>query len=267
VQPPDRDRHWGPGLCWLSAVAPGGAVEGEAMSSSYPQSPPPPPPPLTANNDNDNNDAINLGIGIGVETNSNEQTINPEQHDPHRQIEDAFQHQHPQEEHQPPISPHQPTHGLPLYDTGLDGHGISDAQTHIDAVAAAHHGLQALQAAVAAPAVSPGPAPSNSPETPQYGTHGESLYRDPLYHIDRNGLIPIAAPPSKVTRLRRACDMCSQRKVKVCQEQFPLVAIRSSVTDPFISGAVRRKTPMPAMSRPQCRMHLSPRDEASRSSQ
>ena len=79
------------------------------------------------------------------------------------------------------------------------------------AVAAAHHGLQALQAAVAAPA----PVPSPSPVTPHHA---------PLPDASSLGSAGTSLGPSnalsphnpKATRLRRACDMCSQRKVKVC---------------------------------------------------
>jgi hypothetical protein len=85
----------------------------------------------------------------------------------------------------------------------------ADAAAAAAAVAAAHHGLQALQAAVAAPAQ---PVPSPSPVTLQ--THVSLAEASYLAATD-------AGPPSasgansKATRLRRACDMCSQRKVKV----------------------------------------------------
>ncbi len=79
------------------------------------------------------------------------------------------------------------------------------------AVAAAHHGLQALQAAVAAPT----PGQSLSPVTPQ---HPSSLTDASYLNVAGT---PVGPSPvggvanSKATRLRRACDMCSQRKVKV----------------------------------------------------
>jgi hypothetical protein len=74
------------------------------------------------------------------------------------------------------------------------------------AVAAAHHGLQAVQAAVAAPA----PVSSASPVTPQHAPLGDASYLT-------GAPVGIAGSPHnpKATRLRRACDMCSQRKVKV----------------------------------------------------
>lgn len=72
------------------------------------------------------------------------------------------------------------------------------------AVAAAHHGLQALQAAVAAPT----PGQSMSPVTPQHALVDTSFL--PVGPSSEG-----ATPNPKATRLRRACDMCSQRKVKV----------------------------------------------------
>lgn len=75
------------------------------------------------------------------------------------------------------------------------------------AAAAAHHGLQALQAAVQGP----GPATVSGPMTPQYAVPGEvSSYLG-------SSATPIGPSPTntKQTRLRRACDLCSQRKVKV----------------------------------------------------
>ena len=79
------------------------------------------------------------------------------------------------------------------------------------AVAAAHHGLQALQAAVAAPT----PGQSLSPVTPQHPALADASYLG----VNVAGAPVVGASPvpnSKATRLRRACDMCSQRKVKVC---------------------------------------------------
>lgn len=83
------------------------------------------------------------------------------------------------------------------------------------AAAAAHHGLQALQAAVAGP----NPA-ATSPMTSQ---HAGSI-SDPS--LNGNASVPGAAMASqpqkpKLTRLRRACDMCSQRKVKVSMSRPP----------------------------------------------
>jgi len=86
------------------------------------------------------------------------------------------------------------------------------------AVAAAHHGLQALQAAVAAPP----PGQSLSPVTPQ---HQSLQVADASSYL--GGGAAVGQPPAgaaanpKATRLRRACDMCSQRKVKVRSPSSP----------------------------------------------
>lgn len=85
----------------------------------------------------------------------------------------------------------------------------ADAAAAAAAVAAAHHGLQALQAAVAAPAQ---PVPSPSPGTLQ--THVSLAEASYLAATDARPSSASGAN-AKATRLRRACDMCSQRKVKV----------------------------------------------------
>ena len=83
------------------------------------------------------------------------------------------------------------------------------AEAAAAAVAAAHHGLQALQAAVAAPAPGPSPSPVTS-----HSQHASLA--DPSYLTGSDaGPSPGGGPNAKATRLRRACDMCSQRKVKV----------------------------------------------------
>lgn len=91
------------------------------------------------------------------------------------------------------------------------------------AVAAAHHGLQALQAAVAAPPVAAS-TPVLSP-SPVGGSMPSPLN-------------------SKATRLRRACDMCSQRKVKVSASNpnRPLTAW-STEADACLTRSVTRRNP------------------------
>ena len=109
-----------------------------------------------------------------------------------------------------------PTPNNPQQGADTDGRQAHQPQVHPQftaeaaaaAVAAAHHGLQALQAAVAAPA----PVPSPSPATSQHA----SLADASSYLAANNvGPSPGGGPNAKATRLRRACDMCSQRKVKV----------------------------------------------------
>ncbi|KAI1801245.1 hypothetical protein F4811DRAFT_556053 [Daldinia bambusicola] len=97
----------------------------------------------------------------------------------------------------------------------------------IAASTVAHHGLQVLQAASAASAASAAPDPA---ELAQQYAQSATLQMDggsfspPLVQQQQP---PPVAPPmpvtpatQKVTRLRRACDMCSQRKVK-CDESGP----------------------------------------------
>lgn len=109
---------------------------------------------------------------------------------------------------------------------GADAHAypahpqfITDAAAA--AVAAAHHGLQALQAAVAAPAPVPSPSPvmphhAAIPNASALGNAGPSVgLANPLSPVN----------PLKATRLRRACDMCSQRKIKVCAPPFSDVGV------------------------------------------
>lgn len=104
------------------------------------------------------------------------------------------------------------------HQTDAPTHTLFSTEAAAAAVAAAHHGLQALQAAVAAP----GPAPTTTPVSSQQ----HASLADPSY---LTGTTNVGQPqlaggpnqkanspnPTKATRLRRACDMCSQRKVKV----------------------------------------------------
>ncbi|KAI0835907.1 hypothetical protein F5Y06DRAFT_299007 [Hypoxylon sp. FL0890] len=83
----------------------------------------------------------------------------------------------------------------------------------------AHHGLQALQAASAASAT-----PDAARLAQQYAQSATMQMGDPQFPPPPPPPIDTgtAASPAtqKVTRLRRACDMCSQRKVK-CDERGP----------------------------------------------
>ncbi|KAK4149241.1 hypothetical protein C8A00DRAFT_19042 [Chaetomidium leptoderma] len=103
------------------------------------------------------------------------------------------------------------------------------------AVAAAHHGLQALQAAVAAPA----PGPSLSPVTPQHAslTDASAYLAGTVVPSPTGG-----APNSKATRLRRACDMCSQRKVK-CDETQPCRACHELGVECTLNRTMKRRGP------------------------
>ncbi|KAK4136084.1 hypothetical protein BT67DRAFT_454823 [Trichocladium antarcticum] len=107
------------------------------------------------------------------------------------------------------------------------------------AVAAAHHGLQALQAAVAAPA--PVPSPSPSPVMPHHAA------------IPNASALGNAGPPvglantlspvnPKATRLRRACDMCSQRKIK-CDATQPCKPCHELGVDCTFTRTRKRRGP------------------------
>lgn len=100
------------------------------------------------------------------------------------------------------------------------------------AVAAAHHGLQALQAATAGPA----PVPSPSPVTAQHASLADSSYS-----AGGGSASPTGVQNQKATRLRRACDMCSQRKVKVRASCWESLAENHVLT---LSLAVRRDAAM-----------------------
>ncbi|KAI2466176.1 hypothetical protein F4781DRAFT_406575 [Annulohypoxylon bovei var. microspora] len=112
-----------------------------------------------------------------------------------------------------PTTPHQQQQ-QPLEYDGLP------SPISVPATTVAHHGLQVLQAASAAPST-PGPDPTELAQ--QYAQSatmqmGEPQYAPPMDTMDTS----VTGTPSsqKVTRLRRACDMCSQRKVK-CDESGP----------------------------------------------
>jgi len=138
---------------------------------------------------------------------------------------DAAQHGADVDSHQSHSQTHPPTH--PQY--------AAEAAAAAAAVAAAHHGLQALQAAVAAPA----PGQSLSPVTPQQHALVDASF------------LPVGASPDgaaanpKATRLRRACDMCSQRKVKV-RRSTPMCFFVTQVSN-RPPTAVRRDTAMPTV--------------------
>ncbi|KAK3367908.1 hypothetical protein B0H63DRAFT_489982 [Podospora didyma] len=117
------------------------------------------------------------------------------------------------------------------------------------------HTLQALQAAVA----TPGPLPVQSPVTPNYATP-----IDPSY-MSGSGTPTAPAPTnSKATRLRRACDMCSQRKVK-CDETQPCRPCRDLQVDCTFEREMKRRGPpnkhaeaAKAAKRPRLEPNLSP---------
>ncbi|KAK0716532.1 hypothetical protein B0T21DRAFT_404486 [Apiosordaria backusii] len=142
------------------------------------------------------------------------------------------------------------------------------------ASAVAHHSLQALQDAVAGPPppttplslAQPGPSP-----TSHYAPPPDGLPYHPAVGLP-SGQSPVAqggsaTPPgaaSKATRLRRACDMCSQRKVK-CDETQPCRPCRDLGVDCTFNRAMKRRGPpnkhaeaAKAAKRPRLDGHLSP---------
>ncbi|KAI3318967.1 hypothetical protein HD806DRAFT_298396 [Xylariaceae sp. AK1471] len=153
------------------------------------------------------------------------------EHDQHQHDQNQNQHEHDHQHqhqhhlnhnpHQPLPTPpphnhdhnHQPTLTHPeLYDTALT--------SPVPATAAAHHGLQVLQAASAAPM-----SPTSNDLAQQYAQSAALQMSEPQFSsslADPSNAAPMtgAHASQKVTRLRRACDMCSQRKVK-CDESGP----------------------------------------------
>lgn len=108
-------------------------------------------------------------------------------------------------------------HSLSLPPSTAQQHPPYDASTASPAaiaVAGTHHGLHALQAATlegSTPSTtSPGPTASVYPPLASPSEHSDQAF------APRNGLPPKAgSAAARQTRLRRACDMCSNRKVKV----------------------------------------------------
>ncbi|KAK0713496.1 hypothetical protein B0T26DRAFT_833070 [Lasiosphaeria miniovina] len=233
------------------------------MSSSYP---PPPLSPSTA-------DAVAAAQPPQQDA---EQPPQPQsqlhqQHPQQQQLQQSPQSQsQPQSQPQQQSQPHdddtqlqqqlQQHHGQlhPSYIHSLssaDDHSVAAATAAAAAAIAAHHGLQALQAAVSAPA----PPPMQSPVTPQYATPTEPSY------MSGSGTIVAPAPGSaKATRLRRACDMCSQRKVK-CDEKQPCKPCCDLNVDCTFMREMKRRGPpnkhaeaAKAAKRPRLEPNLSP---------
>ncbi|KAI0160124.1 hypothetical protein GGR57DRAFT_456460 [Xylariaceae sp. FL1272] len=167
-----------------------------------------------------------------------------QQHLPHHQSPQAHHHQPQHTTYQSNAAPSPP----PLPPT--HNHNTTQAQlfdqvlTPIPAATAAHHGLQMLQTASAAAPLSPPadiaqqyihsppahPAPVSPTTTAntlaqQYAQSaalqlGDSQFVSLADHTQVGSFAISAAAAHKVTRLRRACDMCSSRKVK-CDESGP----------------------------------------------
>lgn len=125
-------------------------------------------------------------------------------------------------------SPQQPAPQAQQYDNnGHNDHNasvdnINAAAAAAAAVATAHHGLAALQAATVPQQIQSAPTQYALPRLATPINAGLQYQMPP----GAGGAAPQpkhqAAP--KATRLRRACDMCSARKVKVGFVSFVLVA-------------------------------------------
>ncbi|KAI1744975.1 hypothetical protein F4680DRAFT_403909 [Xylaria scruposa] len=175
----------------------------------------------------------------------------PQQHQPQHEHEQPYdqqqhgqqQHHHEQQQqqrhtlHQPPPTPPPNDHDhhhhqLQLQHQTHNDHNHQPVTTHADlydsalvstvpaTAAVAHHGLQVLQAASAAPM-----SPTSNDLAQQYAQSAALQMGEPQFSSSLGN--PTITPPTagshasqKVTRLRRACDMCSQRKVK-CDESGP----------------------------------------------
>ncbi|KAI0416018.1 hypothetical protein F5X98DRAFT_203000 [Xylaria grammica] len=136
----------------------------------------------------------------------------------HHQDHHHHQHQHQQHPYAHPQD-HDHTHqSTPTPHTDLyDDSGLTSS---VPASAVAHHGLQVLQAASAAPM-----SPTSNELAQQYAESaalqmGEPQFSSSLANPSITVPINTTHASQKVTRLRRACDMCSQRKVK-CDESGP----------------------------------------------
>ncbi|KAI0886594.1 uncharacterized protein GGS22DRAFT_158207 [Annulohypoxylon maeteangense] len=114
-----------------------------------------------------------------------------------------------------PTTPHQqqqPTPQQQDYDS-------LPSPVSVPATTVAHHGLQVLQATTGAPST---PGPDANELAQQYAQSATMQMGDHQFAPPPSIDTSITATPGsqKVTRLRRACDMCSQRKVK-CDESGP----------------------------------------------
>ncbi|KAI1151915.1 hypothetical protein F4825DRAFT_338089 [Nemania diffusa] len=143
----------------------------------------------------------------------------PPSHDHHSHDPSHDHNQHHDHNH-PLIAATAPATTAPhpeLYDdSGL----ASSVPVPVTVTAVAHHGLQVLQAASAAPM-----SPTSNDLAQQYAQSAALQMAEPQFSSSLAN--PSLAGPlmgthasQKVTRLRRACDMCSQRKVK-CDESGP----------------------------------------------
>ncbi|KAK3490056.1 hypothetical protein B0T13DRAFT_479936 [Neurospora crassa] len=176
------------------------------------------------------------------------------------------QHQQPQStDHQPPPppltqphpQPHQESSTIPLPSSNVDAHptvlaaAATAAAAHY-AASANHDDHQALQSAVvvAPDAVGQAPPqpsiePGNVANPQPYPPEAVAMYTQPLPMASQTPSPASATTPkpqSKTTRLRRACDLCSSRKVK-CDETHPCRPCRDLQVDCTFNREMRRRGP------------------------
>ncbi|KAI0179837.1 hypothetical protein GGR52DRAFT_578364 [Hypoxylon sp. FL1284] len=121
-------------------------------------------------------------------------------------------------------------------------HEYDGLPSHIPATTVAHHGLQVLQAASAAQ-----PASDPADLAQQYAQSAAIQMGDAQFaqSLASPNVAPVPAPPAsqKVTRLRRACDMCSQRKVKCDESGPPCKPCSDLQVECTFSRAMKRRGP------------------------
>lgn len=139
-----------------------------------------------------------------------------------QQIQQSQQQQQQHQDGSPHQQSHQP-HPQPQLYPSLEHNGLASptSQATATAIATAHHGLQALQAATDIPSsAAPGsltPSYSVAPSLASPLVDGQYVGMATHSHSPPVQQQPQQNNNPKVTRLRRACDMCSSRKVKVCR--------------------------------------------------
>ncbi|KAK3985311.1 hypothetical protein QBC44DRAFT_250721 [Cladorrhinum sp. PSN332] len=188
------------------------------MSSSYP------PPPPSATNNNTNHHTEHAAAPTTAPTTSTTADVGPTT-----------------------------TLTAPIHPQFAADAAAAVAAAHAHAHAHANHNLQALQAAVSAPPLPPqhiqpqtaplSLRPSPPPVTTQYAPPPDaSGYLVAPVGASLQPVGSATSPPPKQTRLRRACDMCSQRKVK-CNETQPCRPCTDLNVDCTFNRTMKRRGP------------------------
>ncbi|EGO55838.1 hypothetical protein NEUTE1DRAFT_67858, partial [Neurospora tetrasperma FGSC 2508] len=182
--------------------------------------------------------------------------LHPPTHQQHQSTDHQLPPPPPPTQPQPQPQPQQESSTISLPSFNVDAHPtvLAAAAT---AAAAHHHASanhddhQALQSAivVAPDAVGQAPQPSIEPgnvANPQsYPPEAAAMYTQALPMASQTPSPASATTPkpqSKTTRLRRACDLCSSRKVK-CDETHPCRPCRDLQVDCTFNREMRRRGP------------------------